>query len=82
MFFIADAITGEWQQGGGRTKMCKFIMSDEWAADPLGALGAYAMNSGLSTDDYVDTFVQNTTINTASATRQWIYQTCTEFGWF
>ena len=62
--------------------MCKFIMSDEWAADPLGALGAYAMNSGLSTDDYVDTFVQNTTINTASATRQWIYQTCTEFGWF
>ena len=74
MFFIADAITGEWQQGGGRTKMCKFIMSDQWAADPLGALGGYTTNIGLSTDYYVDTFVQNTTINTDFPTRQWNFQ--------
>jgi hypothetical protein len=54
--------------------MCKFIMSDEWAADPLGALGGYTTNIGLSTDYYVDTFIQNTTINTDFPSRQWNFQ--------
>ena len=49
--------------------MCQFIESDDWTTDPMGALGAWALNTGLSTDYYIDSFFQSTTINTASATR-------------
>ena len=62
--------------------MCATIMSDEWAADPMTALGKYAVSKGVSVDEYDASFLGNTTFDINKNIRQWTYQYCTEFGWF
>ena len=81
MNFIADIFTTPIQYGQ-RTDMCKLLLSKEFQNDTLAGLGTYAQNLGIETADYHAPFLQNTTIDTSKAMRQWTYQYCTEFGFF
>jgi len=81
MFYIADIFTMGVQYGT-RTQMCELIESVEWADDPFSALGAYAIQKGVSADEYDAMALRNTTVDINKNIRQWTYQYCTEFAWF
>lgn len=57
-------------------------MSNTYESMEWAGMADYARKMGTSPDDDDSDRYGNTTINFASADRQWHYQFCTMFGWF
>ena len=81
MYYVADTFTGP-VQSGQRTSMCDYVKSDEYEQDYIKGAGVLAKKDGMNTHDYDARIIAKTKIDVNSATRQWSYQTCSEFGWF
>ena len=81
MNFVGDVFASG-VQSSKRTELCAAVNTQEAKDDPVTWLKNYSVTIGVDLPDYDLSFFRNTTIDTGKASRQWVYQTCTEFGYF
>lgn len=81
-YFLADIWTAPVQYGG-RVLMCEnFDKAHESIDTLMDAVAKEASSFGVSYSGYWYKTLQNTEIDINSAGRQWMYEYCTEFGFF
>ncbi|EAR85045.3 serine carboxypeptidase S28 family protein (macronuclear) [Tetrahymena thermophila SB210] len=80
MFYFSD-ITVMGVQYGSRVAMCDLLMSNQTFAGVLQNLATYALQVGVTPDQYGAYYLRNTTYSHERNARQWYYQVCSEFGW-
>ena len=81
MNFLGDVFaTGV--QRSARVELCEEVNTQQGVDDPKPWLKDYSSIMGVDLADYDLSYFRNTTIDTSKASRQWVYQTCTEFGYF
>jgi hypothetical protein len=83
MGYVADAIAGAVQYGK-RESMCNIFNSVATASlqQQLPVFDQYAIQSDGNIADANRDVLKNTTYDINKNQRQWMYQVCTEFGWF
>ena len=81
MSFVGDVFASG-VQGGARVELCEKVNTQQAKDDPVAWLKSYSDSMGVGLADYDLAYFRNTTIDTSKASRQWVYQTCTEFGYF
>ena len=75
---LGDVFAGEIQYSN-RTKFCEFLTKNSRVED----LAQYAKDKGLTDKSgYTSAALSSPTIDVNKNMRQWMYQTCSELGYF
>ncbi len=82
--YFSDIYVGE-VQASRRKNACQYILALNYEKEILAKVARYARVGKMfyvEPSDYTFALEKNTTINPQESSRQWMYQTCTAFGYF
>ena len=72
MYLVGDWAAGYIQQGHS-ADLCKFLDSAEFKNDSMQAFIDDCKSQGLTVDNYDSRILSDTTPNTMTSTRQWVW---------